>query len=534
MLLKNRFCFMLRISLLLVCMGSCFSAYAQVQQVGRYEIEQLNNDEDFIIIPLKKDGLALFRKKFKFEDRSRIWELILLDNKTIARKTLELAIDNQGELVGYEHSNGFVHFLFIKNQAKGDMEVVSINLQSYDQRRILIKTEMRITLTHFNKCGDNFVLGGTVAEEPAVFVFFPATNNFKIIPGFFKKRTELIDVRVNENQTFNTILISRENRDNSKIIFRTFDSSGKQLIDDEIAFDGRNLQTGISSNLKRDDLMILGTYGALAANQSSGFYAVPVNPFADQKIEFSFLGQLEHYLDYMKPKRAERIKEKTERAVKQGRYPDYANYIIPHSILEHEKGFILLAETYIPTRDNKYSNFNSNNNLGYNPYSYGYSPYTNGYMPYYPSSGMYNMNDARFYGDNINHQQEVRTVQSQIILFDPEGKIISDYSIKLDNVKIPMLNQVTDFYLDKNELYFLYKKESELIIKTIDLNTNEISDSTQEIKLSNPTDISRSDSKDGRIRHWYNNSFYMYGYQVVRSADGKSKDVFYINRVQVN
>jgi hypothetical protein len=34
---------------------------------------------------------------------------------------------------------------------------------------------------------------------------------------------------------------------------------------------------------------------------------------------------------------------------------------------------------------------------------------------------------------------------------------------------MPSLNQITDFYLDKDDLYFLYKKESELIIKKINL-----------------------------------------------------------------
>lgn len=524
---KNRSCCVLRISVLLTCIFSFASAYAQVQQAERYEIVQRYSDEDFTIIPLKEDGIALFRKKFKFTDHNRTWELILLDSTATLKKTLELLIDNQGELVGYEHSHGFVHFLFAKNELKGEMEVVSINLQSYDQKSITITTELKIKLTHFNKCGDNFILGGQVGEESAVFIYMPSSNNFKIIPGFFKKRTELVDVRVNENQTFNTVLISRENRENNKIVFRTFDSSGKQLLEDDIAFEDRSLQTGISSNLKRDDLMILGTWGSTGANQSLGFYGVSVNPFADQKIQFTFLGKLEHYLDYLKPKRAEKIRAKTDKALEQGRQPDFTNYILPHSIIEHEKGFILLAETYIPSRDH----YNSR----YDPYSNTYNSFnTNPYMPYYPGSGMYNTNDARFYGSNVNNQEEIKTVQSQVLFFDPEGKVVSDYSIDLDQVKIPTLNQVTDFYLSRNDLYFLYKKESELIIKKINLQTKEVTESVQEVKMSDPKDVIRSESKDGRIRHWYGNNFYMYGYQTVRFEEGKSKDIFYINRVKIN
>lgn len=518
---------MLRIVLLVWCIVSLAGVYAQVQQAERYEIVQRNSDEDFTIIPLKADGLALFRKKFKFNDRNRIWELILLDSTVTARKTLELEVDNQGNLVGYEHSNGFVHFLFIKNEMRGDMEIISVDLASYEQQRLKVVTDLKINLTHFNKCGDNFIFGGDVGEEPGVFIYIPSAKNFKIIPGFFKKRTELVDVRVNENQTFNTILISRENRDNNRIIFQTFDPSGKQLIEDVISIENHALQTGISSNLKRDDLMILGTWGNTGARQSSGFYAVPVNPFAEQKIKFTYLGELEHYLDHLKPKRAEKIKERTKRVLESQGDADFSNYIVPHNILEHDKGFILLAETYIPSKDNYSPRY-------YSPYAYGYSPYGNMYGPYYPGSGMYNTNDARYYGDNMNNTQEIRTVQSEVVLFDATGTITADYSIDMEDLRMPTLNQITDFYLTNDNLYFLYKKEAELIIKKINLQDGEVSTSTQKVKMNSPGDYIRSDSKDGRIRHWFNNNFYLYGYQTVKYEDGKVKDIFYVNRVKID
>lgn len=517
---------MLRIALVVCGMVSVTLGLAQVSQTGRYEIVQRYSDEDFTIIPLKEDGLALFRKKFKFNERNRIWELILLDSTATMRQTLELEVDNQGELVGYEHSNGFVHLLFIKNEIKGDMEIISVNLSTYEQQRLKVLTELKINLTHFNKCGDNFIFGGDVGEEPGVFIYIPSTKNFKIIPGFFKKRTELIDVRVNENQTFNTLLINRENRDNNKIVFRTFDQAGNQLIEDVISIDNHALQTGISSNLKRDDLMILGTWGNTGARQSSGFYAVPVNPFAEQEIKFTYLGQLQHYLDHQRPKRAERIREKTKKVIETGGDADFSNYIVPHSILEHDKGFILLAETYIPSKENYSPRY-------YSPYAYGYNPYGNMYGPYYPGSGMYNTNDSRYYGDNMNNTQEIRTVQSEVILFDPAGNVVADYSIDMDDIRMPTLNQITDFYLANDYLYFLFKKESDLIIKKINLEDGQVSESTQKVQMKNPGDYVRSESKDGRIRHWYGKSFYMYGYQTVKYEEGKVKDIFYVNRVTI-
>src|SRR5690606_31841647 len=123
-----------------------------------------SSDEDFTIIPLKEDGLALFRKQFKFNDRKRVWELTLLDSAATLKNTLQLEVDNEGELTGYEHSHGFVHFLFMKNEFRGNMTVISVNLSSYEYQHIKITTELKLTLTHFSKCGDNFILGGDVGE----------------------------------------------------------------------------------------------------------------------------------------------------------------------------------------------------------------------------------------------------------------------------------------------------------------------------------------------------------------------------------
>lgn len=522
---KNRLSLIVLIFLLTQSVALPLFVHAQIIQAERYEIEQRLNDEDFIIIPLKEDGLALFRKQFKFNDRKRIWELILLDSTAAFKSKIDLEVDNEGELTGYEHSNGFVHLLFMKNEFRGEMIVFSVNLFSFEYYPIKITTELRLSLTHFSKCGDNFIFGGDVGEEPAIFIYTPSTKKFITVPGFFKKRTELIDVQVNDNQTFNTILISRENPENIKIIFRTFDSFGRQLVEDIIPTRDHTLKTGMSTRLKRDDLMILGTWGDNNSSRSFGFYGVPVNPFTEQEIKYTFLGELTHYLDYTKPKRAAKIRTKTKRAIEEGGSPDFSNYIVPHRIMEHERGFILLAETYIPIKEN-YSQ-------RYTPYVYGSNPYSYRYGPYYPSSGMYNTNDGRYYGNNITQEQEIKTVQSQVILFTRNGEITRDYSIELKDIKMPALNQVTDFYLASDTLYFLYKDESDLIIKKINLLDDTIEESTQKVKTKNPGDVIRSESKDGRIRHWYGNSFYMYGYQTIRYAGGKSQDIFYVTRVYI-
>src|SRR5690606_31257674 len=122
---------------------------------------------------------------------------------------------------------------------------------------------------------------------------------------------------------------------------------------------------GITSTLKREDVMVLGAWGEGNSRQSNGFYAIPVDPFGEQQVRYVAFGELDHYLDYQKPKRAERIKAKTQEEINIGSIPNFVNYVMPYRVKEYSDGFILLAEAYNPS--SSYNQFAS----GYNPYYYG-------------------------------------------------------------------------------------------------------------------------------------------------------------------
>ena len=53
---------------------------------------------------------------------------------------------------------------------------------------------------------------------------------------------------------------------------------------------------------------------------------------------------------------------------------------------------------------------------------------------------------------------------------------------------------------------------------------------------SDPADDIRSEKDyEGGVRQWYNNTFYVWGYQTIRNVtkDDRVRDVFYINKVVV-
>lgn len=506
---------------------------AQISQPRRYEKIQKGSDDVFSVISLGENGLALFRDLNKYRNANKLWQLILLDSGLHETKDLELEINERNKFVGYEIASDRLFFLFRTGETtKNDFELLEISYTGSELGRYQFKPDLDFKLTHFTRAGSNFIFGGYVNNEPAVVLFELPTTHIRVLPGFFQKDTELVDLRANGNQTFNTVLIDRGNRENRKLIFRTFDEAGNQLLDDLVPIESQIfLQTGLTSTLEREDLAILGTWGERNSKQSIGFYFTHVDPFNEQQIKYVDFGQLHSFLNYLSPKRAERIKENSKADNKDKRIPNFTAYVMPYRLKEYQDGFLLLAEVYSPvsTVNPYYSN-----PYYYNPYYGGgmmFSPF------YYPGMGRmyrpYSFNNTR----TIN---EVKATQTAVISFDPQGNIKWDVSAALEEIRMPGVDQASDFYLDGDRVMFLYKKESDLRMQIAGVGRDQSRDQSEEIvqkiDTGSPGDNIRSERElEGGVRQWFGNTFYVWGYHTVRNAtkDDKVRDVFYVNKVVV-
>lgn len=519
----------------MLVMMTAFQLPGQIEQTHRFEIKQKGSDEYFSLINLKEEGLALLREKNKFSGSKRIWELILLDTALAENKTLELEISDRHQLVGYEHSRNDLFLLYRTGETtKNSFSLINIDIaQGIELTRKEIDPDLDFRLTHFIKVGGNMVFGGYVGNEPAVLLYDMGTDQIKVLPGFFQKDNELVDLRVNQNRTFNAILVDRSLRTQRKLVFRTFGETGELLLEDVVPIhEDRSLQTSISSTLQREDLLLAGTWGEKQGKQSFGFFAMPVDPFGEQKINYLSFGQMEHFTDYLNPKRAQRIRENANEDAIDGKNPSFSAYVVPFRIAEHPEGFLLLAEVYDPTATaNPYFNSPYLNPYYYNPYTL-YSPFWPGYFP-----GM-RMYRPYTFQNGQRTTDDVRTYASVVIAFDPEGRRLWDHSLMLDELKKPTLEQVTDYFYNESRVYFVYKKESDLNMKIINVDDGSAVEKTEKIKTKYPEDEIRSDREyDDGVRHWLGNSFYTWGYQTIRNVQNKDdrvRDVFYINKIVAN
>ena len=518
----------------LLCIGAVVGTNAQVVQTHRFEREQKNSDEYYTVISMNEEGLALLREKNKFNGNKKLWELVLLDTALTERKVVEFHIEERYPLIGYEVYPQHLYLLYRTGDTnKNSLVLIDVNTaEGTVNERYEIKPEVDFKITHFSKVGSSLALGGYVSNDPAILLYDLNTKGLKVVPGFFQKDNELVDLRVNENQTFNVLLIDRSQRSERKIVFRTFDESGKLLLEDVVPIDeDKSLQSSISSTLIREDMIVLGTWGDRLGKQSAGFFSIPVDPFQDQKIKYIHFGELQHFLDYLSPKRAERIRHNTKDDLKSGRDPSFTSYVIPYKIEESKEGYFLRAEVYNPVSTaNPYYN-NSYGNPYYNSPYYYYNPF---WPSYYPGMRYRSYN----YGSNVKNADEIKTYETVLLAFDPSGNLLWDHSIKLEDVEKPALEQVTDYYYQNGKVCFIYKKKSDLKVKIVDLENNQVSESVEKLMLSDDTDEIRDEREmEGGLKKWTGNTFFVWGYQTIRNQqrkDDRIRDVFYVNKVVAN
>ena len=363
---------------------------AQISQPARWEQENKYTDETYSVISLKEDGIALLRELEQYRNSKRVWQLVILDTALHERWTNEVELHAEMRFTGYEYVPGKLNLMFRRNETdilRAEILMVDLGSQLIQFSKTEVKLQIR--LTHYTVVDGSSVFGGYVTSEPVLIIFDPIKESNIIVPGFFLPETELLDVRPNKNNTF-SILLSQRTQGKKKLIFRTLDKLGNILIEDEMGIDEeKTVLSGVVSVLEHDEVMIAGAYTFNNSKLASGIFSSMIDPYSDQRLQYTEFHQFQHFLDYMSDKRASKIREKA--SLRSNRPPDFKTHLGVHRIEEFKGGFAFFGESYILSTGSSGSYSNS----AYNPSARAYgnpssfTPFSNRFYnnPYqYPSS----------------------------------------------------------------------------------------------------------------------------------------------------
>ncbi|MCU0418466.1 MAG: hypothetical protein MUC38_02315 [Cyclobacteriaceae bacterium] len=513
------------------------AAHAQVRQLERYEREVKPSDSDFTVIPMQQNGLALVHDKNDFQEGKRLWEVILLDTALAEQWVTELYIENRLELLGYEAWDNQLYLLYRANENdQSEMTLIQLDPRTHHSHRFAIKQEINFRVSHFSMANGHALFGGYIMNEPSVFVYDLAANQLKIVPGFFQSEMQLMDLRVNYNNTFNVVLVERTNKQRKKrLVIKTFDDTGAMLLEDVVELDDeRVILSALISRLQRDELLVAGTWGARASgtqHQAYGYFSYVVDPFTQRSVQYYDFPQLAHFLDYEKPRRAEKIKAKAQLKRKQNRVPNFRASVNLVALEEYADGFALQADQYMPTNTPN-QNWNTFASPWYNPY---------GFFPgYYPNT-FYNRPFGSPFpygpGGPNTGPAEIKMLSSSVAFFSPTGQLNHDYQVTLKDMKVLDMKSLTGFAYTPAGVTWVFKNEKDLRIKYTDRAGHEIRQDTLPLKTNFETEEIRSESRNDTFTAWYPGTYVIAGNQTIhdhgRAREGRTREVFYLVKVKM-
>ena len=496
----------------------CFS---QVVQTHRYELEKKNDDDYFTVLPAGEDGIIIFRDTDKYK-KGNILNIVLLDTALHEVWNQELSIDTKYEFKGYDIKNSKMYLLFREGSlSKNDYHLMGINLVDGDITRYDINNEVSLELSHITVLPEGVVMAGYVNFSPTLVLYTFGDDKFEVVPGFFKDRSNVVDLRDNGNSTFNVITLETE-YNGTFLRFRTYSYDGDILFERELMNDSKyKILNAKSSGFIDGNVVVAGTYSATHSLYAAGVYTAVVKPEGqDNIVTYHEFYSLEHFFDYMKPRRANRIKNRMERRLERGKDVHYTKRLLLHDIQQTKNGYLITAEIYDADYDVSHRN-------GYND---GFRDQQE-WEKRGEASQAYAKQPSKVH--NVDDAVGFDYIESIVFETNKRGEILWDNSMKIDEVDMPTLEQVVQVAQNKGMISMLYQTEEAIHYKTIQ-QSDTVEEGEEPLKLHNDGDeIMHTFRGVGKSEYWYDNNFLVWGFHRVDSGVPAlpKRSVLYVNKV---
>jgi len=501
----------------------------QVKQISRYEADLKYNDPEPMVFSLEETGLLVAEDSREFENGNRIRKYTHLDTALQIVWAAKVSIPEEEEIAGYEYSAGRFQLLYTHRQhqfLKGSL--VALDLQGQTLKSNPFNVQLNMNLTHFTSAGKNSVIGGQMGLQPVIVLFEAETARTKILPGFFLNNSELIDLRVNRNETFSLIQLNKKGREKI-MIYRAFDQDGNQLVEDRFELDPEiTIQSAMSSTLLHNEVLIAGVYSYGNSRLSTGIFSVVLNPGGEKQVRYTDFPMLSRFLDYLPEKKAARIIQKASQRRSFGRSPDFRIAASLHRVDERPFGFLIFGESFQIPSETQSSMMNTGPffyrpGLSTIPYQYNNIPWRYGYDPFAGTARL---------------SSTVRMANAFAIAFNFNGAYLWDQAVDLEQTSIPPDVQFADYtYSGEENTEFFFPDEKGLGYSIAKGKAEKKEVVIQSIDVGEDATLNYENSLEHTVRRWFGNNLYISGQQLIRDGSTRETDqkrrVFFINKIQL-
>lgn len=484
----------------------------QIAQPARFEVE-IPDGHDFEVVSAGEGGLLLFREtQNTHKTADQLWEIVKLDTALNVFWRKEYFMPADLTLLGQYFENGQLYLLFrSQNPNKRNLELFTVDASGGAASRTTIRNFIPFALQSFKVLSRSSVLvGGYYNYRPLVILYDLETNVPRVLPGVFNERSELIEIKINSDSTFDIILKGRTLEKEITLFISTFDNNGnlikKIVLDTERS---KGLLFGRAQSLGGQAQLIAGVYGKRYSEYSRGVFVANINEYGEQQIKFYNYGELKNFFRYMKAKRERRVLNRIERKKIKNKKLRFNYRLLVHELIKSGDQYILLGEAFYP----KYRTVNSNSGLFNSVWTV--------------NRGIYHTN-LMFDGYRYTH--------AVILGFDKKGNLLWDNSFEINDILTFELEQFVQVSIEEDKIVLLYVFDDAIRSKII--RGEEVLEGKEESKIrlaDKADDAPETKTEIGGLVKWYGNVFFTYGVQDIKNTGigniVSQKKVFFVNKV---
>lgn len=502
---------------------------AQINQANRYESDHRLNNLSYDVISNQENGVTVVMPIEGDVGTSIRIEFTHLDKNLKESWSGFFEIPQGQQLVGEYYDENITYLLFY---ASADNSLLNIVALDNDKEEIINYQTDRIgnlEIVEFKTLKSSAIIAGYIDGLPAVFAFDLSANTVRTLPNLYNKNSELLEIRLNNDDLTLNVLVSGFSDDNTRtVVVNTYDYQGQPVRRYTLeTIPSFQLRSAVSSSIVDKSQVVVGLYSLGNDPYPTGIYVNHVDKVGKQTMTYRNFGEFESFFDHLGERRGKKIKSRAILAKEGDKNWSYKTEELIEKLYESDGKIIFNASFFTPWTipfEDVMQPGGRNRRVGSfeDPFI---SPYTTSRQP------IIAVNNP----DVIVRPPNFEVTHAFSMALDQEGKLLSDNSYTVGENPENNLDSFGAFQPGTDQMFYAYYFKKDVMLQALDNPSDKIGFNSP-VKLLEDGEKIKNDFDQYRgIISWYDNKFLAYGVQQVKSATKPAtvRTVFFINSIAV-
>lgn len=496
--------------LLLLLSAPVLRAQLVPTQPRRLELPLEPNLSDVRVLPLADTTVAMFVENTANGSFRPQYSFQHFDRDLRPRRNVPLEVPREYELVQACAAVPYAYALFQSEYLAARFQVFRVDVRSGAVESFAFDTKTVEEIYDLEVLDGRLFASVQVQRHLTVLHVDIDREEFRLLPSVYESiPTEFTFLPDSATQRAGYV-VSQTNGFLARLQIKQLSAQGQLLASRFIqAESGRGLITAQLSPGDSTQRLLAGTYTLRDPRYSQGLFAsnLPGDPTLRPPLRFYDFAVLKHFFDFMKPRRAARLRARSAEMRAAGRELRLRYRILTHRMIPFRDGYVLMGEVYYPQHRSGNAYYSG---------SYG--------LPRLPGPGLYPPRSFEIY----------RSSHAVVCGFDRYGALLWDNTFVLKDVEQSTLTETVRLrpLPDGQRLVLAYLDEEKFRYKIVDGTAASPNDLHVPIQTNagGQREKTLSTEQEG-VLPWYGSRFLAYGYQRVRPEHGSAREVFFLNVV---